>query len=380
MPSLENREDSPNAYSRIVVKIGTSVLTGGGYELDRSHMVELVRQCSFLQSRGCSIVICTSAAVAVGRALLKFPSLPNNIASKQLLAAVGQTQLMQTWEQLFNIYNVQVGQVLLTRSDVEERGRYINARDVLSALVEHHIIPVVNENDAIATEEIKVGDNDNLSALVATLLSADLLIMLTDQPGLFTADPRDHPDAELIPEVRKIDDSLKKLAGSTRSGIGVGGMATKLQAADMARRAGADVVIASGRATNVILRAAAGQSVGTRFLALDSRLESRKRWLLAGPMPSGRIRVDDGAVRALSTQGKSLLPAGIVTVNGKFSRGDIVVVVDTQQSVLARGVTAYSFDELKQIMGCRSDQIAERLGYTYGPTVIHRNDMVLLIE
>jgi len=367
-------------YQRIVIKLGTSVLTGGGHQLDRAHMVELVRQCAQIHRNRGDLVICTSAAVAVGRAQLDFPELPASIASKQLLAAVGQTRLMLAWERLFDIYSMRVGQILLTRADVVNRQRYLNARDALSVLLEHGIVPVVNENDAVATEEIRVGDNDNLSALLATLVNADLLLILTDQPGLFTADPRVHPDAELIPEVRRIDDSLKALAGDSKSGLGVGGMATKLQAADLARRAGADVVIAAGRAPNVILRAAAGESVGTRFPALETKLESRKRWILAGPKPAGALIVDRGAVRALARHGRSLLPAGITAVRGAFERGDTVTVVDEAGRAFARGIVAYSAAALQAIMGCHSDEIAARLGYTYGPTVIHRNDMILLTD
>lgn len=364
----------------MVVKVGTSVLTGGQHHLDRAHMVELVRQCAQLYERGCDVVVCTSAAIAVGRARLNFPDLPNNIVNKQLLASVGQGTLHQTWEQLFDLYNIHVGQILLTRADVEIRRRYINARDTLTALLDQRIIPIINENDAIAIEEIKVGDNDNLSALVATLVDADLLLMLTDQPGLFTADPRKDPKAKLIPEVRKIDDSLKALAGGSESGLGVGGMATKLQAADIARRAGSDVIIASGQFPEAIHRAATGQSVGTLFPAVATSLENRKRWILAGPKPTGYIQVDQGAVNALRNQGRSLLSAGIVEIGGAFERGDAIPIVDSQHHEFARGITAYSNDELEHIKGQRSDQIHTRLGYTYGSSVIHRNDMVLLTD
>lgn len=366
-------------YKRIVIKVGTNVLTGGSHTLDQAHMVEMVRQCALLYARGCEIVICTSAAVAVGRSSLNYPLLPDNIASKQLLAAVGQTYLMQTWQQLFNIYNIHVGQILIGRADVENRRRFLNARDALSALLEHRIIPIINENDAVATEEIRVGDNDNLSALVATLVNADLLIMLTDQPGLFTADPRTNPHAELIPEVHRIDEHLKELAGASSSGLGIGGMATKLQAADTARRAGTDVLIAAGRDADVILGAAQGDAMGTLFRAVDSPIESRKRWLLAGATSVGQIVVDEGAKRALCAQGKSLLPAGITDIEGAFDRGDIVSIVGPQRNAFARGLSSYTSDDLHTIKGSRSEQITNLLGYTYGPNVVHRNDMILLL-
>jgi len=285
---------------------------------------------------------------------------------------------MLMWERYFEIYGIHVGQILLTRSDVDDRSRYLNARDTLQALIENRIIPIVNENDAVATEEIKVGDNDNLSALVSTLAEADLLLMLTDQSGLFTADPRLNPEAELIPEVHTIDETLRKLAGGPVSGFGVGGMATKLQAADVARRSGADVVIAAGRATNVITRVAAGENIGTRFHALKTPLESRKKWIFAGAKPTGKIVVDVGAMQALVENGRSLLPAGIVAVEGDFKRGDTILILSPEQTELARGIARYPSEDLTKIAGCHSDEIEERLGYAYGPVAVHRNDLILL--
>lgn len=365
---------------RIVVKLGTSVLTGGGRQLNQARMVEIARQCAALYEQGHDLIVCTSGAVAAGRAHLNFPALPPTITSKQLFAAVGQLQLMRVWERLFDIYGVRIGQILLTRSDVENRQRYINARDTFAALLEHRIVPVVNENDAVATEEIRVGDNDNLSALVATLVNADLLILLTDQPGLFTADPRSNPNAQLIPEVRKIDETLKAIASGSVSGLGTGGMATKLQAANTARHAGVDVVIAAGSEPNVILRVVAGEAVGTRFPALTSRIESRKAWILAGPKPAGRLVVDEGAAFAICHKGRSLLPAGVRKVEGNFLRGDTVLILDGERRELARGIASYTAADLRKIAGCRSDEIETILGYTYGDVAVHRNDMILLTD
>ena len=365
-------------YQRIVIKLGTSVLTGGTPHFNRAHMVELVRQCAGLYDRGKDIIICTSGAIAAGRERLNYPGLPDTVTSKQLLAAVGQSRLMQLWEQFFDIYNIHVGQMLLTRADVENRRRFLNARDMMQMLLEQRIIPIVNENDAVATEEIKVGDNDNLSALVAILAEADMLILLTDQRGLFTADPRTDPQAQLISEVHTIDETLRKLAGGSVSGLGIGGMITKLQAADVARRAGADVIIAAGYAPNVISRIVASEAVGTRFPALDNPLESRKRWILAGPKPSGQIVVDAGAEKALCQNGRSLLPAGITQITGKFERGDTVTIYSQQKKELARGITRYNSQDLDQIAGCQSEAIAARLGYAYGPVAVHRNDLILL--
>ena len=365
-------------YQRIVVKLGTSVLTGGTPQLDHPHMVELVRQCAALYRQGKDIIICTSGAIAVGRHRLGFPDIPNTVANKQMFAAVGQSRLMQMWERYFEIFGIHVGQILLTRADVTNRKRYLNARDTLQTLLDNRIVPVINENDAVATEEIKVGDNDNLSALVSTLAEADLLLLLTDQPGLFTADPRTNPDAQLIPEVNKIDETVKALAGGSVSGLGVGGMSTKLQAADVARRAGADVVIAAGSAPNVIARITSGESVGTRFPALENPLENRKRWIFAGRKPKGCVVIDEGAAQALLENGRSLLPAGIIAINGSFERGETICIEGPDKKELARGIARYASNDLHQIAGLQSDQIEEELGYGYGPVVVHRNDLILL--
>lgn len=366
-------------HKRVVVKLGTSVLTGGSRYLNRPQMVELARQCAQLHRQGCDILLCTSGAVAAGRAELNFPELPPTMASKQLLAAVGQSRLMFMWEQFFDIYGIHVGQILLTRSDTEDRHRFLNARDTIGALLTNRIVPIVNENDAVATEEIKVGDNDNLSAMVAVLAGADLLLLITDQPGLFTADPRTDPNAKLIPEVHTIDESLKQIASGSKSGLGVGGMVTKLQAADIARRAGTDVIIAAGSAPDVILRAVAGEAVGTRFPALESPLENRKRWILAGPAPSGVLFVDTGAAHALRHSGRSLLPAGITAVEGTFDRGDTVFVREVDGPILARGIVRYNSQDLRRILGCRSGDIVSILGYAYGSVAIHRNDLIVLV-
>lgn len=364
--------------SRVVVKLGTSVLTGGTPRLNRAHMMELVRQLAALHEEGLEFILCTSGAIAAGRERLGFNAAPESLSVKQMLAAVGQSRLMETWERLFDIYGINVGQMLLTRSDFENRHRFLNARDTLQTLLEHRIVPIVNENDAVATAEIKVGDNDNLSALCVLLAKADLLILLTDQAGLFTADPRQNPDAELIAEVRDVDDALRKLAGGTATGLGVGGMKTKLEAADVARRAGADVVIAAGSAPDVIRRIVRGDNAGTRFRATQTHLESRKRWIFGGVVPSGRIIVDAGASHALRRGGGSLLPAGVIQVEGEFERGDVVKMFGPEKEDLARGITRYDSHDVRRIKGCHSDRIPAILGYGYGPVVVHRDDLILL--
>ena len=367
----------------IVVKVGTSVLTDGTRRLSPPRMVDLARQCAELQNQGHEVILCTSGAQAAGRDRLDHPELPSTVAAKQMLAAVGQGRLMGMWERFFEIYGLNVGQILLTHGDVASRRRFLNAHDTLQTLIEHRIIPVINENDAVATEEIKIGDNDNLSALVAVLSGADLLILLTDQPGLFTADPREDPEAELITEVRVIDEHLRALAGGSRSGLGVGGMVTKLEAAATARRAGTEVVIAQGNVPDVLVRLVNGVQLGTRFPALDTPPESRKRWVLAGVVSSGRIVVDRGAARALRSEGRSLLPAGIVAVEGVFERGDTVSIVEQNgkdgiNGEIARGVVRYPGEDLARIMGHHSDAIVDVLGYTYGAVAVHRNDLILL--
>ncbi|WP_392565285.1 glutamate 5-kinase [Utexia brackfieldae] len=360
----------------IVVKLGTSVLTGGTKQLDRSKIVELIRQCAQQHARGHKIIIVTSGAVAAGREYLNYPELPPTIASKQLLASVGQSRLIQLWEQLFSIYNIRIGQMLLTRADLEDRERFLNAQDVLKALLDNDIVPVINENDAVATAEIKVGDNDNLSALVAILAHADKLILLTDQPGLFTADPRKDPQAKLIAEIDQVDEQLKALAGDSVTGLGTGGMATKLQAADIAGRSGIEVVIAAGSRPNVIGDVIDNHSVGSRFHPQKSPLEHRKQWLF-GALPAGKLLLDEGAVKALLNSGSSLLPKGITDVEGHFSRGEVLVLCDGQGKPIAQGVSRYNSDALRLIAGHHSQQIITILGYEYGSVAIHRDDMIL---
>ncbi|MGL4448324.1 glutamate 5-kinase [Shewanella sp.] len=366
------------AYRRVVVKLGTSVLTSGSKRLDKAHMVELARQMAALMKSGVEVVLCTSGAIAAGREHLQYPTLPDTMANKQLLAAVGQSQLILAWAQLFSIYGLHVGQLLLTRADLQDRERYLNARDTLNALLAHNIIPIINENDAVATNEIKVGDNDNLSARAALLCDADLLILLTDQKGLFDADPRSNPNAKLISQVETIDDSLRMLAGGSVSGLGTGGMSTKLEAADIARRAGIEVVIASGHHSDVIKKVVAKESIGTHFSAIENPLESRKQWILAGPATQGALILDEGAVNAVTHKGRSLLSKGIVGVKGEFERGATLQLIDQQGKVIAKGISRYCAEALGLIAGKHSDEIESVLGYDYGDAIVHRNDMVVL--
>lgn len=364
---------------RIVVKLGTSTLTAGTPYLSPPRLVDLVRQMWVLHKEGNEVILVSSGAIATGREALDFPQLPKNIPAKQMLAAVGQPRLMTLYVQLFGLYDLTVAQVLLSRTDIDDRRRYINARNTLNALLSQQVIPIVNENDTVATEEIRVGDNDNLSGLVANLIEADLLILLTDQPGLFSADPRRDSTAKFIDEVtgREIPEELLAGAGESANGLGTGGMVTKLQAADLARRSGAMVVIGQGSEPNVILRIASGEKLGTRIHPIISTLESRKRFILAGVLDGGTIRVDKGALQALY-HGNSLLPVGVVDIRGEFDRGDTIHVEDLSGREVARGLTNYAAADLTRIVGHHSEEIETILGFTYGDEVIHRNNMVLL--
>ncbi len=363
---------------RIVVKLGTSVLTGGTRRLNRPRIADLTRQCATLQAAGHQVIICTSGAVAAGREQLNFPQLSTTLTTKQMLSAVGQSRLMQIWGGFFDIYDVHVAQMLLTRADVESRQRYLNARETLHRLLEHQIIPIINENDAVANEEIKVGDNDNLSALVALLAEVDVLFLLTDQDGLFTADPRKDDSAELIREVHTINDYLRQLAGGSVTGLGTGGMVTKIESAEVATRAGIDVIIANGNLPDIIIRLVNGEQHGTRFIGQAAPLENRKQWLFAGSKMHGVLVVDAGAARALRSNGRSLLPAGIVSVSGSFTRGETVAIETEGQQMIGRGIARYSSRSIQKIMGRQSAEIEDILGYTYGSVAVHRNDLILL--
>jgi glutamate 5-kinase len=371
---------------RIVVKLGSNVLSAGSDRLDRAHLIETVRQVAQLHRLGIETIIVTSGAVLAGRERMGYPKLKPSIPFRQMLAAVGQGRLMHLYEQFFDIYDIRVAQVLLTADDFRDRQRYLNARDTLLGLLHARVVPIVNENDTVATEEIKVGDNDNLAALVVTLIDADTCILLSDIKGLYTADPHQDPNARLIEEVTHVDQSIWGVAGDANTTAGTGGMRTKIEAAQLVQRAGSTMVIADGSEPDVLLRIMRGERLGTRFLPLGGDggeqggvdgLESRKRWILAGPRALGRVSVDRGAAEAIAARGKSLLPVGVVDVAEQFARGETVRVFAGDVEI-ARGIVRYSSAELAQIQGMQSKQIKERLGYDYGEEVIHHNDMVIL--
>jgi len=366
--------------NRIVVKIGSSTLTAGSNELSRAQIVNLVGQIARLKKNGHQLILVSSGAMAAGLETLGYPELPKFIPAKQMLAAVGQPRLMNIYSDLFGIYDLTVAQVLLTRLDLSDRTRYLNARNTIEALLAQDLIPIINENDTVATEEIRVGDNDNLSALVSNLIEADLLIMLTDKQGLFTADPDQDKDAVLIPEVNeeRIPDTLWKAAGKSSSETGTGGMYTKIQAADLARRSGTRVVITKGSTPEVILRVVAGDPLGTQFSALISNLESRKRFILAGPKSNGRITVDPGAEGILRKGKSSLLPVGVVSVEGEFVRGDTISIQNDQGQEIALGLANYNVDSMRCIQGHQSGEIESILGFSYGNELVHHDNLVVV--
>jgi glutamate 5-kinase len=323
------------------------------------------------------VVLVTSGAVAAGRERLGVAFDSKDLPAKQALAAVGQTLLMQRWDAIFQGHGVVVAQALLTRQDLSQRQGYLNARTTLLTLLEHRVLPIINENDVVAVDEIKIGDNDQLSALVANLIDADLLVLLTDTGGLYTADPRIDPTATLIPLVPRLDAGIERLAGNSATRAGTGGMRTKLLAAGTATRAGTSVVIASGDDPTALLRAVRGESIGTLFPA-SAAVDGRKRWLATGVAGRGELLVDAGAVRALLTGGKSLLPAGIRQVTGRFARGDALLIRSEAGQAIACGLSNYDAHDLTLIAGRRSDEIAALLGYTFGPEAVHRNNLVVL--
>lgn len=360
----------------IVIKLGTSTLTHGSKSLSRPHMLEIVKQIATLHQQGIRIVVVSSGAVAAGRDYLNHRELPKTLASKQLLAAVGQSQLIQVWESLFSIYQIKIGQMLLTRADIENKEHFLNARDTLNALLDQHIIPIINENDAVATAEFRIGDNDNLSALVAILAEAEQLYLLTDQTAMYDSDPRQNPNAKRLAVVEKITADIHKMAGGSGTTQGTGGMATKVLAAEIATRSGVETLIASGEHPNVIVELAQGEEIGTRFLAQADRIEGRKQWLFGAP-PAGKIFIDNGAENALILQNKSLLPAGIIQIEGQFARGEVVKVCNQSGKTLALGIIRYGNEALSRIQGKKSSEIEHILGYEFGSVALHRDEMVI---
>ena len=370
---------------RVVVKIGTNVLTQGGDMVIYEKMQDIVRQILTLHREGYEVLLVTSGAITEGRSLLarsknnQFSMESGGIASKQVLAAVGQVPLMRGWEQAFTELNILSAQALITRRDVSDRLSYLHARNTLLKLLELNIVPIINENDVVAVDEIaevNIGDNDHLSALIANLVDADLLVILSDVSGLYESDPKVNEDAVLIEKVESVDDYVMSIAGSA-SDRGRGGMATKVSAAKIATESGTHVLITNGNVEDCVLYSVSDEKRGTFFPAQSSKVESRRRYLLSNVVIKGHLTVDDGAEEALR-KGSSILPVGVVSSNGYFQRGDVVDIHSILGTRIAVGITNYSVDELGQIKGIQSSEILSKLGYEYGEEIIHRNNMTMI--
>ncbi len=362
---------------RWVVKVGSALLTDPAVGLNKDLIHDLVFQIAQLKKSGVDIVLVSSGSVVEGMQRLGWNQRPHAIYQLQAAAAVGQMGLIQTYESAFKNHGLQTAQVLLTDAEMANRSRYLNARSTLRALHELGVIPVVNENDTVVTEDIRFGDNDTLAALVANLIEADVLVILTDQDGLYSKDPRAHPDAKLIREAKAGDKALEAMAGPSSS-IGRGGMITKLQAAEKAARSGAATVIANGRHDDILLKIKGGAELGSLLLPGRERMAARKQWMASQLKVSGHVVLDDGAVRVLRDSGRSLLPVGVTQVDGKFARGELVSCLDPSRQEIARGLINYSSDEAQKILGKPSGDIEKILGYVDEPELIHRDNIVLL--
>ena len=383
--AYQDHTNRKSGYRRIVVKAGTALVTGGSDALDIAALANLVAQIARLQSEGCEMLLVSSGAVAAGRSALGANKVARrgDVNAKQVHAAIGQGLIMAEYEQLFGQRDVRVAQALLTGRDLDDREGYLNVRNTLLGLIELGVAPIINENDVVSINELGgeiFGDNDMLSAMVANIVDADLLLMLGQLDGLFTADPNLDPSARPIPVVERFTDEIEALGGPSADGRGRGGMTTKLEAARLATASGVDTIMASGRRENAILRAAGGERLGTYFPARATRMESRKRYLLSQMRESDAVLVDAGAARAVAHRNSSLLAAGIVDVVGEFERGDVVMVMDDDRHPIACGISNYGAEEIRRIRGLRSDRIRPTLGYYFGDEALHRDNMVALRE
>ena len=364
--------------SRIVAKVGSSLVTNDGQGLDRQAVAHWASQIAALRNQGKQVVLVSSGAIAEGMARLGWAKRPTSMHELQAAAAVGQMGLAQAYEVAFSKHNLRTAQILLTHEDLADRQRYLNARSTLFALLRLGVVPIVNENDTVATDEIAVGDNDTLGALVTNLIEADALIILTDQRGLYESDPRKNLEARFVSHAKAGDLTLEAMAGGTGSGIGKGGMLTKILAAKRAARSGAHTVIASGREHEVMVRLAAGECIGTELRAELPVLSARKQWMADHLRLRGKLMLDAGAVQALLVEGKSLLPVGVRNIEGDFEPGDVVACLDLEGRECARGLINYSSSEARRIMGQPSSKIAEILGAMTEAELVHRDNLIIL--
>jgi glutamate 5-kinase len=363
---------------RLVVKVGSSLVTNAGKGLDVQAITRWAQQIALLRHQGKEVVMVSSGAIAEGMKRLGWTQRPHQLPELQAAAAVGQMGLAQVYESCFREHAMQTAQVLLTHADLADRARYLNARSTLLTLLRHGVVPIINENDTVVTDEIKFGDNDTLAALVANLIEADALIILTDQPGLYTADPRKDSNATLVQQASAGDESLERMAGGAGSSIGRGGMITKILAAKRAARSGAHTVIASGHEVDVLVRLSHGERLGSQLLARTAVLAARKQWLADHLQVCGQVTLDAGAMQALLGQGKSLLPIGVAAVQGEFKRGEVVACLSPEGQEVARGLINYSSAETRLILRKSSSQIEAILGFMEEPELIHRDNLVLL--
>jgi glutamate 5-kinase len=363
---------------KIVIKLGSSIVTNDGRGLDEKCLSSLIKQIAILNSHKKKIVLVSSGAIAAGLKKLKIKKRPNALSELQSAAAVGQMDLVQVYERLFSQNNLIAAQVLLTHDDLSDRKRYLNARSTIFNLINKNVIPVINENDTVASEEIRFGDNDSLAAMVANLIEADLLVLLTDQEGLFSSDPRADNNAKLIDHAYVDDNNLDKLASGTNSEIGTGGMTTKIMAARRAALSGTHTIIASGRRVNILENLRNDQDIGTFLQSREFKLVARKKWLADNLKLKGKIYIDQGAEKALVDQGKSLLVAGVVKVTGNFDRGEVIQCVNESGSEILKGLVNYNSEEVKKIIGVSSDKIETILGYVNESSLIHRNNMIII--
>ena len=363
---------------RLIVKVGSSLVTNDGKGLDHGAIAKWAEQIAHLRVLGKEVVLVSSGAIAEGMQRLGFDRRPTGIHELQACAAVGQMGLAQIYETSFRAHQLGTAQVLLTHADLADRERYLNARSTLFTLLKLGVVPIINENDTVVTDEIKFGDNDTLGALVANLIEGDALIILTDQRGLYTADPRRDPHARFVDVAKAGDPALEAMAGGAGTGIGRGGMLTKILAAKRAAASGAHTVIAWGREERVLSRLADGEMIGTQLTAQTAQLTARKQWMADHLQTAGSVILDDGAVQMLTAHGKSLLPIGVVEVGGEFGRGDVITCLNGQGRALARGITNYSSSEARRILRRPSSEIESVLGFVEEPELIHRDNMVLL--
>ena len=376
MVSKNKQKKRTNIKPCWVIKFGSALLTADGAGLDEVAIASWVKQIASLHEQGVSVVMVSSGAVAAGMQRLGWKKRPHALHQQQAAAAIGQMGLIQLYESAFQKYNLHTAQILLTHEDLSNRKRYLNARGTLREVLNLNVIPVINENDSVATDEIRFGDNDSLAAMVTNLVEADRLVILTDQKGLFDRDPRMFPDAVLVEEAIAGDASLEGYAGESGT-LGQGGMLTKIRAAERAARSGASTHIANGRTDNILLRLYEGESHGTKLVPASGRLAARKQWLATHMQSAGDLVLDDGAVKVLRKSGRSLLPVGVTAVNGSFSRGDMVRCLDKNTREVAYGLVNYSSVEARQILGHSSNQIEPILGYVDEAELIHRDNMVV---